>query len=87
MQIILHTLKKYNYNRTKCAQHLDIAIRTVRIYIAKMRKLGFIIPKSNFGVKEIQRKKCPDCEYYQLKSHGVWVCYACKHLKDKPTNV
>lgn len=80
--MVLHVLKKHKYNRTHAAKELDIAIRSMRNYIYKLKRKGFMVPESTFGVKEIQRIKCPNCDYFAIKRIGEeeYKCYACKHL-------
>jgi DNA-binding NtrC family response regulator len=49
---LLSTLAAVDGNRTKCAQQLNIALRTVRNKINEYRDQGFDIPGSRLGKDE-----------------------------------
>jgi two-component system response regulator FlrC len=49
---LLSTLAAVDGNRTKCAQQLDIALRTVRNKINEYKEQGFAIPGSRLGKDE-----------------------------------
>jgi hypothetical protein len=82
LQLVLFYLKKHSWNRTRAALELDIALRTVRHYIVKLKKMGFDVPFP----EKIPRKPCKTCrdkgrDYYKIQNNvGQWVCYACKTL-------